>query len=122
MAISKQKEHEIILLRAEGYSLDKIKEKVKVCKPTILKIVKVNEEEISELRNKIDKEFIKDYKALRITRAKGIINALEKAYAAMEKTEFEKLSKKELIYFISTMEGKLHTLRTDMKQDVVEDY
>ncbi len=122
MAISKQKEQDIILLRAEGYSLDKIKEKVKVSKPTILKIVKENESKISDLRNKIDKEFIQDYKALRIKRAKGIINALEKAYEAMDKTVYEELSKKELIYFISTMEGRLQNLRTSMKEDVVENY
>ena len=122
MAISKQKEQDIILLRAEGYSLDKIKEKVKVSKPTILKVVKENELKISDLRNKIDKEFIQDYKALRIKRAKGIISALEKAYEAMDKTVYEDLSKKELIYFISTMEGKLQNLRTSMKEDVVENY
>jgi len=59
MAISKLKEQEIIILRAEGYSLDKIKEMVKVSKPTILKIAKEREQDIFGLRKKIDQEFIK---------------------------------------------------------------
>jgi hypothetical protein len=120
MAISKQKEQDIILLRAEGYSLDKIKEKVKVSKPTLMKILKGKEQDIHEMRKEIDRNFLRDYRALRTKRAKGIISALEKAYTAIEKTEYEKLAKRDLIFFIATLEQKLLNIRNDMREDPVE--
>ena len=120
MAISNQKKKDILLLRAEGYSLEKIKDKVNVSKPTLIKILKGKDQDIHELRKKIDHEFLRDYRALRTKRARGIINVLEKAYEEIEKTELEKLTKRDLIFFIATLEQKLLNIRNDMREDPVE--
>lgn len=105
MAATKAKKQEFISLRAEGISFDEISDRINISKPTLIKWSKEFEEDIWEIQKSMDKKFIKEEKLKRKIRAKYLRNELEKAYEALEKTNYDKLSKKEIIQIIDKLES-----------------
>lgn len=122
MAASKAKKQEFISLRAEGTSFDEISGRIKISKPTLIKWSKEFEEEIWEIQKTMDEKFIKEEKLKRKIRAKYLRNELEKAYKALEKTNYDKLSKKEIIQIIDKLESKFSEIsKIDEPADEDED-
>lgn len=68
------------------------------------------EDEIREIQKIADERFIFEEKIKRKNRAKRIRNELEKAYKALEKTNYDKLSKKEIIHIVDKLESKFAEL------------
>lgn len=110
MAATKSQKQKFISLRAEGFSFDEISKRIKISKPTLIKWGKEFENEIREIRKIADEMFIFEEKIKRNNRAKRIRIELEKAYRALEKTKYDKLSKKEIIHLIDKLESKFAEL------------
>ncbi|WKZ71083.1 MAG: helix-turn-helix domain-containing protein [Melioribacteraceae bacterium] len=110
MAATKAQKQKFISLRAEGNSFDEIAKKINISKPTLIKWNKEFHEEIIELHKIMDEKFIEEEKLKRKIRAKYLRNELEKAYEALEKTNYDKLSKKEIIHLIDKLESKFTEL------------
>lgn len=106
MAATNAQKQKFISLRAEGFSFDEISKRINISKPTLIKWSKEFENEIREIRKIADEMFIFEEKIKRKNRAKRIRNELEKAYKALEKTKYDKLSKKEIIHLIDKLESK----------------
>jgi|GEM_PF-1868373 len=110
MAATKAQKQKFISLRAEGISFDEISNRINISKPTLIKWSKEFEDEIRQIRKNADERFIFEEKIKRKNRAKRIRNELEKAYKALEKTKYDKLSKKEIIHLIDKLESKFAEL------------
>lgn len=106
MAATKSQKQKFISLRAEGFSFDEIAKRINISKPTLIKWSKEFNDEIQEIRKSADERFIFEEKIRRKNRAKRIRNELEKAYKALEKTNYDKLSKKEIIQIVDKLESK----------------
>ncbi|MBZ0179658.1 MAG: helix-turn-helix domain-containing protein [Melioribacteraceae bacterium] len=110
MAATKSQKQKFISLRAEGFSFDEIGKRINISKPTLIKWSKEFENEIREIRKNADERFIFEEKIKRKNRAKRLRNELETAYKALEKTKYDKLSKKEIIHLIDKLESKFAEL------------
>jgi len=110
MAATKAQKQKFISLRAEGISFDEISDRINISKPTLIKWSKEFEDEIREIQKIADERFIFEEKIKRKNRAKRIRNELEKAYKALEKTNYDKLSKKEIIQIVDKLESKFAEL------------
>lgn len=110
MAATKAQKQKFISLRAEGISFGEIANRINISKPTLIKWSKEFEDEIRQIRKSVDDMFIFEEKIKRKNRAKRIRNELEKAYKALEKTNYDKLSKKEIIQIVDKLESKFAEL------------
>lgn len=110
MAATKMQKQKFISLRAEGISFDEIAKRINISKPTLIKWSKEFEDEIRQIRKSVDDMFIFEEKIKRKNRAKRLRNELEKAYKALEKTNYDKLSKKEIIQIVDKLESKFAEL------------
>jgi transposase len=93
-----------ILLRAEGYSFERIAKMTGISKPTLLKW---NREEIDKISKKvIDQEYkiAGELKNRSINKVKLVTRELQKAYDAAESKDLKKMSTSELISTIMKYE------------------
>jgi len=110
MAANIEKQQKFMVLRAEGKSFDAIVKRISVSKPTLLKWSKEFKKQIEELANAFEEQFLLEQKIKRTLRAQNISDELDEAYSALSKTDYENISKKELINVIEKLESKLMTL------------
>jgi len=108
MKTIEQKE-QFIQLRAQGFSFDKIAEKLEVSKPTLIKwngefLEEVKEQQFHELDN-----LLNEYQVHRKKRFEQNCKLLNACYAELEKKtdKLERLSVLELEKLVETLEKKL---------------
>jgi len=107
MAANIEKQQKFMTLRAEGKSFDIIANKINVSKPTLIKWSKDFKNQIVELSKTIEEQFLIEQKIKRTMRAKKVSDELDEAYAALSKTDYKNMSKKDLIITIEKLEQKL---------------
>ena len=124
-----EKQQKFMVLRAEGKSFDIIANKIKVSKPTLLKWSKEFTNQIVELSKTIEEQFLIEQKIKRTMRAKKVSDELDEAYAALSKTDYKNMSKKDLIITIEKLEQKLDRMTgfgkevsQGTKDEIIEKY
>ena len=115
MAANLEKQQKFIELRAEGLSFDEIARKVNISKPTLIKWSKELKDKIEEVTQIIEEQFLAEQRIKNIARAQKISDELDKAYAALSSTNYEKMNKKDLINVIKILEDKLN-LKTQVNK------
>lgn len=110
MAVNIDKQQKFMVLRAEGKSFDAIAKRISVSKPTLLKWSKELKDQIEEIANTIQEQFIVEQKIKRTLRAQKISAELDEAYDALSKTDYTNMTKKDLIKIIDTLEQKLEKI------------
>lgn len=115
MAANLEKQQKFIELRAEGLSFDEIAKKVNISKPTLIKWSKELKDKIEEVTQIIEEQFLAEQRIKNIARAQKISDELDKAYAALSSTNYEKMNKKDLINVIKILEDKLN-LKTQVNK------
>jgi DNA-binding XRE family transcriptional regulator len=115
MAANLEKQQRFIELRAEGLSFDEIAKKVNISKPTLIKWSKELKDKIEEVTQIIEEQFLAEQRIKNIARAQKISDELDKAYAALSSTNYEKMNKKDLINVIKILEDKLN-LKTQVNK------
>lgn len=110
MAVNIDKQQKFMVLRAEGKSYDAIAKRISVSKPTLLKWSKELKDQIEEIANTIQEQFIVEQKIKRTLRAQKISAELDEAYDALSKTDYTNMTKKDLIKIIDTLEQKLEKI------------
>jgi predicted RND superfamily exporter protein len=110
MAANIEKQQKFMVLRAEGKSFDAIAKRISVSKPTLLKWSKELKDKIEEIANTVQEQFIVEQKIKRTLRAQKISEELDDAYAALSKTDYTNMTKKDLIKIIDTLEQKLEKI------------
>lgn len=107
MAANIEKQQKFIELRAEGLSFDEIAKKVNISKPTLIKWSKEFKDKIDEVSQIIEEQFLAEQRIKNIARAQKISEELDRAYTALSNTNYEDMSKKDLIITIEKLELKL---------------
>lgn len=110
MSANIDKQQKFIELRAEGHSFDEIAKRVQISKPTLIKWSKEFKEQIAEVSKVIEEQFIIEQKVKRTIRAQKLSDELDKAYEALNHTDYKKMTKKDLIGVIEKLENKLNAI------------
>ena len=113
-----EKQNKFVALRAEGKSFTEISKAISVSKPTLIKWSKELKDKIDEIASELEDSFRTEQRLKRTLRARLLAEELDNAYKALSMTDYEKLSKKELIGIIEKLEDKLDKIT---KSDVTED-
>ena len=105
-----EKQNKFVELRAEGMSFAEISKAINVSKPTLIKWSKELKEKIEEIASDLEDAFRTEQRLKRTLRARLLANELDEAYKALSKTNYEKMSKKDLISIIEKLEEKLNSI------------
>ncbi len=114
MAITTKQKEKFIELRAEGLSFDSISEKLKISKPTLLKMGAELDNEISNFRYLIYDTMLEQYKLSLKHKVEVLCKQIEKVNTEIDKKDFSTLSVKELF----NIRGKLLTEFNQLIEDV----
>jgi transcriptional regulator with XRE-family HTH domain len=117
-----EKQQKFIELRAEGLSFDEIAKKVNISKPTLIKWSRELKDKIDEVSQIIEEQFLAEQRIKNIARAQKISEELDRAYTALSNTNYEDMSKKDLINIIKILEEKLNLKIQGNKEQQEENY
>jgi hypothetical protein len=113
MAISIKQKEKFIELRAQGLSFDSISEKLKISKPTLIKLQTELGGEISKLSYLMYDALIEKYKLTQMQKVEGLSKQLKKVNDELDKKDFTQLTIKELILIRDKYQSELSQLLED---------
>jgi predicted RND superfamily exporter protein len=107
MAHTEKAQEEFILLRAKGFSFDKISAEINVSKPTLIKWQLLFKEEIQNLEYFNFQSIVEQYKLTKRERIETFSKQLKKTLEEIEKRDLKETPLKDLLLLKNDCEEKL---------------
>jgi len=104
---TEQHKRDFIRLRAEGFSFDKIAEKIKVSKPTLLHWERFHSEDISNLKAEAQEVFMKEQKLTLLHRAEILSMLRNRLSSELEQRDLSDLPTQKLIELLLKVDSTL---------------
>ena len=110
-----QNKENFILLRAQGFSFDKISAQIGISKPTLIKWNQEFSKEVANLVYFNSEKLIEQYKLLKIQKIEALASTLSRILDEISKRNFENIGTKDLISIAFTIESKLKESISDIE-------